>query len=123
MAIVYTLVPNADGTQRTNYPNGDYVPALNLPVPQNVTISNVLSNSMRVNWTMPSGVGDADGFIIQMWQDGVSTTWTDVSAPVPTVSAGARSVTQTGLLPGTRYGWRIAAKNGPLIGTFVEQWI
>jgi hypothetical protein len=120
--IVYTLIPNADGTQRTNYPNGDYAPALNLPPPTNPTLTNIGTTQMTLGWSYPSSGTDADGFLIQMWQVGTSASWTDIPAPNPTPPVGARTAQQTGLTPDTEYKFRIAATNGLVAGSFIEAW-
>ena len=122
MAISYNLIPNSDGSQWTNYPSGD-APVNNLPVPTNLNITNIQTNQMTLNWTFPSSGTSADGFIIQMWEEGVSTSWTTKPAPNPTPSLVARSAIQVGLKPSTNYGWRIASKNGVVTGTFLESWL
>jgi hypothetical protein len=122
MPISYNLIPNSDGTQRTNYPLGDYAPLLNLPAPTNPTLTGIGNTQMVLNWTYPSSGTDADGFVIQMWQVGLSTSWTDVPAPNPTPPLGARTAQQTGLTSDTEYKFRIAAKNGGTAGSFIEAW-
>ena len=97
MAIVYNLVPNIDGTQRTNYPAGDFVSEFNLPAPVITGIDNITHNSMRVNWSYPTTGTDADGFVLQRWITGVSTSWTSNPATNPTPSLAVRSSTEMGL--------------------------
>jgi len=123
MPISYNLVTNVDGTQRTNYPSGDYVPPLNLPAPTNPALTEIGNNQMTLNWSYPAAGTDATGFLIQMWQVGTSASWTDVPAPNPTPTAEARTAQQTGLASDTEYKFRIAATNGLIVGTFIEAWI
>jgi hypothetical protein len=122
MPITYNLTPNSDGTQRTNYPLGDYVPPLNLPAPTNPALVSIGNTQMTLTWSYPDGT-DADAFLIQMWQVGVSNSWTDVPAPNPTPDATARSAVQSGLTPNTEYKFRIAATSGAVTGSFIEAWI
>jgi hypothetical protein len=118
--IVYTLIPNADGTQRTNYPNGDYTPPLNLPAPTMTTASNITQSSMQVAWSYPTSGTDADGFVLQRWIVGTSTSWTSHPATNPTPAVQARTATETGLPSGTTIRFRIAAKSGDVRGAFSE---
>jgi hypothetical protein len=118
--IVYTLIPNADGTQRTNYPNGDYTPPLNLPAPTMTTASNITQSSMQVAWSYPTSGTDADGFVLQRWIVGTSTSWTSHPATDPTPAVQARTATETGLPSGTTIRFRIAAKSGDVRGAFSE---
>ena len=123
MPISYNLVTNVDGTQRTNYPLGDYAPPLNLPAPTNPALGGIDIDRMTLSWSYPTTGTDATGFLIQMWQVGVSSSWTDVPAPNPTPTVESRTAQQTGLTPDTEYKFRIAATNGPIVGTFIEAWI
>jgi hypothetical protein len=111
MAINYALVPNVDNTQRTNYPGGDYVPPLYLPTPLNLRIDQITSSSMRVQWDYPTSGTDADGFELQRWITGTSTSWTSHPASTPAPGVGVRQSVESGLPPSTVIRFRIRAKN------------
>jgi hypothetical protein len=106
--IVYTLIPNADGTQRTNYPDGDYAPPLYLPAPTNTRLYQITTDSMRLQWDYPSSGTDATGFEIQRWVTGVSTQWDAAGTVGPTVRQSA----QGGLPETTLVRFRVRAFNG-----------
>ena len=121
--ISYNLLTNSDGTQRTNYPAGDYTTPLNLPAPTGVSLTDISFDRMTLNWSYPSSGTDATGFIIQMWQVGVSNSWTDIPAPNPLPELADRQAIQTGLTQNTQYKFRIAAINGTAQGSFIQAWI
>ena len=118
--ISYILKPNSDGTQRTNYPDGDYTPGFNLPPPQWYPITNITQNSMTVNWIFTTQPNDADGFILQRYLVNISTSWTSHPATNPTPSIDARSSVEQGLPADTTVLFRIASKVGDVVGEFAE---
>ena len=105
MPIDYSLIPNADNTQRTNYPDGDYTPPVYLPAPLNPRLDQITSGSMRLQWDYPSSGTDAAGFEIQRWVTGVSTQWD----PAGTVGPTVRTSTQSGLPAETLVRFRLRA--------------
>jgi hypothetical protein len=122
--IEYVLLPNVDGTQRTNYPDGDYEPEVPIVLPppswEATPITNITQNSMTVNWVYPSSGTDADGFILQRYITGVSTSWTSHPATNPTPAIGARSSVEQGLPHSTLVRFRLAAKSGDVMSEFSE---
>jgi len=122
MAINYVLVTNADGTQRTNYPNGDYTPEVPIVLPPPTwpatPVTNITPASMTVTWSYPTSGTDADGFILQRYVTGVSTSWTSHPATNPTPNKVARSSVETGLPANTLVRFRIAASKGNVRSEF-----
>ena len=122
--IEYVLLPNVDGTQRTNYPDGDYEPEVPIVLPPPswaaTPITNITQNSMTVSWVYPSSGTDADGFILQRYITGVSTSWTSHPATNPTPAIGARSSVEQGLPHSTLVRFRLAAKSGNVVSEFSE---
>jgi len=122
--IEYVLLPNVDGTQRTNYPDGDYEPEVPIVLPPPswaaTPITNITQSGMTVNWVYPSSGTDADGFILQRYITGVSTSWTSHPATNPTPAIGARSSVEQGLPHSTLVRFRLAAKSGDVVSEFAE---
>ena len=102
MAIDYVLTPGADGRQRSWDPDGEEGGDVDLPIPQSVTAESTGENSIRVNWEMPTGIGDADGFILEFTPLS-NINWEEVARP----SSWVRTYQVGGLASGTTYGFRL----------------
>jgi hypothetical protein len=81
---------------------------------------NITQSSVRINWTYPSSGTDADGFVLQRWIIGTSTSWTSHPPTNPTPSLQARFVTESNLPSATFVRFRIAAKSGNVVSEFAE---
>lgn len=101
-ATVYTLAPNGDGTQHTNYPAGG-LPIDSLDAPGNYAVQSVTVDSITVAWSYDD-TGHT-GFEHQQYISGVSSSWETVDVGLAT----DRSYVATGLPGGVYVGHRSRA--------------
>ena len=126
VSTAYTVTGLTDGTRyffrifaRTSTATGpsstivNAVPRTKPSAPRSTTAApNNLSGQVRLTWVAPSSNGGAaiTDYVIQRSSNG--TTWTNIADGVGT----ATSYTATGLANGSRYYFRVLAKNGAGIG-------
>ena len=105
VAALYTLKVNSDGSQHTDYPDGDKGGAVpGLVAPDSLSLANWTQTSVDISWGYSSS--GHTGFELQGWITDESTAWIPIAAGGgPTL----RFFHAAGLPSGKHLGFRIRA--------------
>lgn len=108
------LAVSFDGSQNTDYPDGDKPGTVAKPT--NVTASNETTTTIDYMWTYDSS--GQTGFDIDRWIVGSSTVWEGRVS----VGSTARFWQMLGAPSGTQIGMRIRAVSGAAFSEWQEEW-
>jgi hypothetical protein len=104
----YTLALNSDGSQHTDYPDGDKSGGTGPGImpPDSVVASNPTESTIDLTWGYTGA--NPDYFQVVQWITGTSTQWDTVAS----MSGASRSYTATSLPTEANVGYKIRALSG-----------